>query len=551
MNETTIPVLIVGGGTGGVAAALALARMGVRCVVTEPTRWIGGQLTSQAVPPDENRWIEGDDPRTRGATASYIALRDAVRQWYRDHRPLTDAARANPRLNPGNGWVSHLCAEPRVFHDCLQAMLAPHLASGRITILHRYEPTHCDVSADRITAVTLRNVDDSSIITIHADYILDATELGDLVPLARAEYAVGAEHRDVHHELHGHPDRTDPRDIQAISWCFALEHRAGENHVIDKPARYDFWRDFVPQFDKPWPGKLFDWTVLGAEGKENRTFRFVPAPDEPRAGEWEMWRYRRINDQSIYAPDRAAGFPDVSLVNIVQMDYFLKPTLDVSPGELRQAFDEAREQSLCLVYWMQTEAPRLDGTDAVGFPGLRLRGAEIGTHDGFAIAPYIREARRLIARTIVTEQHVGHEQRTLEKRAGMDAQPLGMGELFPDSVGIGHYRLDLHPSTTGRHGVYAQATPFRIPLGSLIPVRLKNLLAAGKCLGVTHVTNGAYRLHPVEWNVGEAAGTLAAFCVARHVTPEQVHTTPALLHDLQQTLASAGVPLTWPWEPQL
>ena len=51
-------VLIVGGGVGGVAAALAACRAGQRVVLSEETLWIGGQLTSQAVPPDEHPWIE-------------------------------------------------------------------------------------------------------------------------------------------------------------------------------------------------------------------------------------------------------------------------------------------------------------------------------------------------------------------------------------------------------------------------------------------------------------------------------------------------------------
>ncbi len=64
----------------------------------------------------------------------------------------------------------------------------------------------------------------------------------------------------------------------------------------------------------------------------------------------------------------------------------------------------------------------------------------------------------------------------------------------------------------------------------------------------THVTNGCYRLHPVEWNVGEAAGALAAFGVSHRVSPRAVRSSPALLADFQRTLASMGVQLHWPVE---
>src|SRR5215210_5792310 len=108
MKEIKTDILIVGGGVGGCAAALAAAKSGLRVVLTEESDWIGGQLTSQATPPDEHGWIE-----RCGCTRSYRRMRDAVRNYYKTHRPLTAKARANPFLNPGDGWVSPLCAEPK------------------------------------------------------------------------------------------------------------------------------------------------------------------------------------------------------------------------------------------------------------------------------------------------------------------------------------------------------------------------------------------------------------------------------------------------------
>ena len=82
MHEMRADIVIVGGGTGGCAAALAAARSGCRVIMTEETAWIGGQLTSQAVPPDEHRWIE-----SFGCTRSYRTFRDGVRAYYREHYP--------------------------------------------------------------------------------------------------------------------------------------------------------------------------------------------------------------------------------------------------------------------------------------------------------------------------------------------------------------------------------------------------------------------------------------------------------------------------------
>jgi hypothetical protein len=80
----------------------------------------------------------------------------------------------------------------------------------------------------------------------------------------------------------------------------------------------------------------------------------------------------------------------------------------------------------------------------------------------------------------------------------------------------------------------------------LIPVRVENLLPGGKNLGVTHIANGAFRVHPCEWNIGEAAGMLAGFCLQRKVPPRMVYRTPKLLADFQTLLTQHGFELAWP-----
>ena len=122
----------------------------------------------------------------------------------------------------------------------------------------------------------------------------------------------------------------------------------------------------------------------------------------------------------------------------------------------------------------------------------------------------------------------------------------GQGGGFKDSVGIGCYRIDLHPSTGGDNSIDISSLPFQIPLGALLPRRVENLLPAAKNLGVTHITNGCYRLHPVEWNLGEAVGALVAFCTTRKRLPRQVRQQADLLRDYQKLLADQGVPLAWP-----
>ena len=79
----------------------------------------------------------------------------------------------------------------------------------------------------------------------------------------------------------------------------------------------------------------------------------------------------------------------------------------------------------------------------------------------------------------------------------------------------------------------------------MLPKRVENLLPASKNLGVTHITNGCYRLHPVEWNIGEAVGVLAAFCVMKKRVPREVRAKAELLKEFQGQLADQGVRLAW------
>jgi hypothetical protein len=525
----TADVAVIGGGLGGCAAALAALRAGKLVVMTEPTDWIGGQLTSQAVPPDEHPWIE-----QFGGNASYHRLRDGIRAYYRDHYPLTEAARRDPRLNPGNGGVSRLCHEPRVALAVLTAMLAPYASAGRLLVLHEHLPVHADLSGDRIRTVTLRDLRNGEKRFLTAPFFLDATELGDLLPIVGAEFVTGAESRDETGEPHA-PAAAQPLNQQAITVCFALEHRPGETHTIDRPADYDFWRDYVPELTPAWPGKLLAWETTQPITREPVNLGFDPTG----AGKG-FWVYRRIQDPSNLQPDAFPGTDGITLVNWPQNDYWLGPLVGVSEEEVKLHLDRARQLSLSLLYWMQTEAPRPDG--GTGWPGLKLRGDLVGdTPDGLAKAPYIRESRRIRAEFTVVEDHVGTDAR----RAKLGRDDVA-AERFDDSVGVGSYRIDLHPSTGGDNYIDVSSLPFQVPLGALIPVRLENLLPACKNLGVTHITNGCYRLHPVEWAIGEAAGALAAYCLDHKTTPRAVRNNPDHLAAFQARLRAQGVETDWP-----
>lgn len=523
-HEMAVDVAIIGGGFGGVAAALGACRAGARKVVmTEETSWIGGQLTSQLVPPDENQFVEGG-----GSTESYQALRNQIRRVYRTRkdRPLTADAKKIANLNPGNGWVSRLCCEPKVALQVMEEMLRPYLESGQLTLLKQTKPIRGESTGDRVTAVTVESVDGRQT-TITAKYFLDATEEGDLLPMTKTEYVTGTES----FKETGEPNASDiprPGNIQSFTYCFVLEHCPGESHVIEKPAEYDFWKK-QQQGGAP----VFQW--------EKPAYSFYPLGEKDPANPKLMnfWTYRRIIDKRLFEPGSYKG--DVTVVNYHQNDYALGSSHYGSPADCARHLQGARQLSKSFLYWLQTESPRGDGK--AGWPELRLSPEQSGTPDGIAMSAYIRESRRIVPQFRVLQQHVSRDLRIAEMGAG-----AARAEEYKDSVGIGLYLyIDIHKTCEGySNGGGGKVFPFQIPLGALIPQRVENLLAACKNLGVTHLTNGCFRLHPIEWNIGESAGILAAFCAAQGVTPKKVRDTKGLLADYQSKLTDQGIRLEWP-----
>lgn len=534
VKEISADVVIAGGGMGGCAAAITALRNRLRVVMTEETDWIGGQLTQQGLScPDEHQWIE-----SFGATQLYRDLRTAIREYYARYYPLTDTAKSNPHLNPGSGAVSRLCHEPRIALAVLNNLLAPYLASGKLTLLLQHKMAGADINGDRVTALQSRSLQTNDQITLTAPYFVDATELGDLLPLTKTEYVTGAESRQATRELHA-SEKEAPGNNQAFTYCFAMDYLPGENHLIDKPTQYSYWRDLIPEMTPPWSGKLLSLSYSNPSTLQPKALGFDPT-GKPTGQMLNLWNYRRIIDRNNFKPGFFSG--DITIVNWPQNDYFNRNIIDVTPREFALALEEGRQLSLSLFYWLQTEAPRPDG--GVGWPGLRLRGDVTGTTDGLAKYPYIRESRRIKSAFTILEEHVGKENRILVagEKAGSKAAD------FFDSIGIGYYHIDLHPDTGGNNYIDFASLPFQIPLGALLPQRMQNLIAANKNIGTTHITNGCYRLHPVEWNIGESAGLLAAYAIANKLTPHGIRENRKTLQDFQQFIQRQGIAIQWPKE---
>ena len=509
-------ILVVGGGLGGVAAAWAAARRGRKVCLLEETDWLGGQITSQGISAlDEHDHIEAF-----GGTRTYYQMRETVRDHYRGLIPKPEQGEP---LNPGSCWVTHLAFEPIVGVRTLERLLAPEIEAERLQVFLRTKAAETVVEGDRVVSLKAVNLDDGSAVRFEFEYVLDATELGDLLPMTGTMYAVGAESIDDTGEPHAQPKEPMARCVQSCTYTFVMERRPSEeNNRISKPDRYEYYRDAQPYSLRIY---VHGGEIYGEKSGwlDYQVFQGTPGVNGP------LWEYRRLVDAHQF---RGRYDNDVTLFNWPGNDYRDQPLVDQTPETLAFGLRDAKRVSLGFAYWLQSEAPSPQGP--TGFSNLLLRPDVMGTLDGLSKHPYIRECRRIKALTTVVEQHVA-----------VAHQPGPRSARFEDSVGVGWYPIDIHQAGVDDVGTSTRTKPFQIPLGALIPVQTENLIAANKNIGTTHITNGCYRLHPVEWNIGEVAGALASFALGTGQLPRTIHANPDLVRSLQRELVSDGIPLCW------
>ncbi|MGH9663164.1 MAG: FAD-dependent oxidoreductase, partial [Bryobacteraceae bacterium] len=508
-REIRCDVLIAGAGMGGVAAALAAADRGHSVCLTDETGWVGGQATSGGVSAlDENRFIE-----FAGGTRSYYDFRNRIRQTYRDRYKLTASAARWENLNPGSCYVSPLCFEPKVG----EAALCDMLRGKEIELLMRTKVLALERRGRRIVSALAWRFDAHEAVKIVPRFVLDATETGDLLPMAKVPYVVGSEAKSDT----GEPDAGEEANhacVQSFTYPFAVERRDGEQHRIAKPPNYSTIvkrQGFTLRVNYPvesgWKG-VVQYRMFGED---------PPVPNNMSPGPFFPWR------RLLAAANFTAGVPhDVALINWPRQDYAAESLLDRTPEQTADILQRAKQTSLAFLYWLQNDLPRDDGKGS-GFPELMLRPDVMQTADGLSQYPYIRESRRIVAQGRVVEQDIVDRY-----------QPGPRARWFPDSAGVGFYMVDIHPCGANERGQMRMPRPFQIPMAALLPRdSIENFLPAGKNLGVTHLTNGAFRLHPVEWNVGESAGMIASLQLENGSRPS--------FADVQRALARAGVSLVW------
>ncbi|WP_228892956.1 FAD-dependent oxidoreductase [Pseudoduganella aquatica] len=507
-------IAVIGASLGGVLAAWQAAQQGRRVLLAAEYAWLGGQLTSQGVPPDEHPLIESG-----GASASYMAMRTALRAHYLAQPGFRDNTAMTEGCNPGDGWVSRLCVEPAVAAEYIEQLLAPHIASGRMRILRGVRL--CSAQRAGRTIVSATVIDGEGLRTdIHAPWFLDGTDTGALIKAAGLPYRLGKEARSEFGEPDA-PETADRNDQQPVTVVMALRREASASAAAaEAPPGYAFWsRYLVPHYGY---AQFSEYIPGSGRGQA------VRLPLFGSGATLDLWRYRRVVSAANWQPPRS----EVSLVNWAQNDYALHPLLDGGMDEA-DVVAAARELSLCLLHWLRTEAPRPDG--GAGYPELALAPDVLATPDGLAQQVYVRESRRIIGLACLSQADI--------LPGGATATPGSDADSH--NVGVAWYNMDIHPTVVSGHGVNARVRPFELPLGSFIPADCNNLIPACKNISVTHLVNACTRVHPAEWLIGEVAGLLAVFALGCGQPLAAIHGSAELRAAFRQQLRAAGIPLEW------
>ena len=511
MANLNVDIVIVGASFGGVSAALAAATYGKSAALISADNHVGGQATSQGL----TRWDETAPVMQKyGSSKSYQTLKNDIRWWYSANAHL--APGVDPKtFNPGFRGPGHpFSADSHITETILQQLLRD--VQSHVTLVLNNRVIRANMNGNTVQSLVLANGDVAT-----GKIFIDATDLGELLPLCDVEWVIGAEAQSDTQEPHAPPE-AHREHIQPITVSIAIENRPmGENHTIQQPLNYS-------------PAMIAAQAFGVCCERNGMIGGMITSTTHPG---WEsLFDYRKYIDHRNFADGNYAN--DRTTINVGCNDYqnAVIPTGD--PNADAQIVEDARNVSLGYLYWLQTAAPRDDG-GGQGYPNLMVRTDIFGRADGTAPQAYIRESRRIAKPAVrVVEQNIAG--------GGGARAPMN----FSDSCGICWYPIDVHQcyGPPGTPWVAVDGVkPFQIPLGSLIATDLTNLIAGCKNLGTTHLTSGAYRVHPGEWAVGEAAGTLAAYCVGQNVSPAQAHAAGSRIAAMQLRLLEQGVPIFW-WD---
>ena len=375
------------------------------------------------------------------------------------------------------GWVSNTLFEPHIGDSIFKSMAKKE---KQLQVYFNYDFVNVNRAGDSITSVTFYDKLNHKNILIKAKRYIDATELGDVLAAAKIPYDLGMESNDLTKEqvnMHGASDI-----IQDITYVAILKDYGKPQPLIDRPKNYDSL-----EFDA-----------------SNTSFYKDTTRKKPNVDAMKMLNYGKLPGNK-YMLNWPIYGNDIYL-NVVEQ----------TPKQRDSLLEAAKQQTLRFVYFIQKD---------LGFKNFALADDEFPTKDKLAFYPYYRESRRVEGLTRMLVQHISKPFET--------EQPL-----YRTGIAVGDYPVDHHHKKNlkaPQHLEFFPVPSFNIPLGSLIPREVKNLIIAEKSISVSNVVNGTTRLQPCVMQIGQAAGLLAAESIRDGVVPKNIS-----VRKLQQLLLDAN-----------
>ena len=452
-GQDEVDVLIIGGGAGGTSAGIQAARMGVKVKIIEATPWLGGMLTSAGVSA-----VDGNHQLPSGIWGEF-------RQNLRDHYGDAEAL--------ATGWVSHTLFEPSVGNKMFQEMA--NIDNLDIAFNARYQEINKD---GKVWSVTYEQKGKRHIT--RTKILIDATEIGELLPLVGADFRLGMDSRNETGETEA-PEFANSI-VQDLTYVLILEDsgtKKSKNRLVKRPKNYN--SSVYECACKRENGEMFG-------GVSNCI---------------QMLDYGKLpnNKYMINWPNCGNDF------------YLNWPELTFE--QRQEKLNEAKLFTMGFVYYIQND---------LGFKNLSVA-KEFPTRDYFPMIPYDREARRIKGKTFLTKDHL--------------ERPYAFN-LYKTGIAVGDYPIDHHhdknPDAPEIDFINIRVPSYSIPLGSLIPEKIENFLVAEKNISVSNIVNGTTRLQPVVLGIGQAAGAIAAIAIQENTNPSQVS-----IRKVQQTLLGMGV----------
>ena len=538
-------VLVVGGSTAAYAATLGALQAGADVCLAQPQPVFGGQFTTQALPNAEDNRLVRVGSRFKRLPQEAFAL-SVSQRGFRDRQRQLQTLEGQRLLKGESDGGSTLLTTPLVAARAMNEAIAPYLAEGKLILIPFAAPVAVLGQEEKgrllkVSGVAFQNTRSQHNFTVYSKITIEASELGDILAIGKIASRVGQEARAETMER-CLPETAHPDCQQAFAFGAAYEQPAtGDAAPLNAPDGYgeapwlqfqdlggDDWRTSGESAPKSGPG-IFSQVV--------QAFRDLYLSSDPASSAAASEKAADTSSiQSLENSGLVKRSTQPSNLFYCAIDYTHGLLVGTSLKERRRHLRQARDRVRAYLYTLQDK----------GEESLKPRRDITWTPDGIALSPYVREARRGVALTQIRHDHIAKAFYRNQARS----------YCFPDSVGIGYYPyLEYYPAAHAAQtppsdsvrlrGNERRVLPFTIPLGSLTPETTDGLILSSKSIGTTHITNAAYRMHAVEWAIGEASGHLAAFALKEWVSIRDVVQNEPLLRKFQGHLARNGIPLFW------